>query len=45
VALDITASIVSAYRLSTSEVKLSELNSDIPGLDMVLKDVNKLRKL
>jgi hypothetical protein len=45
VALECMASIASVYRLSTSKVKLSELNSDIPGLDKLLKHKNKLRKL
>jgi hypothetical protein len=33
-----TASIASAYRLSTSKITLSELNNDLPGLDRLLKD-------
>jgi hypothetical protein len=32
-ACDFTASIASAYRLATGKVTLSDLNSDIPGLD------------
>jgi hypothetical protein len=32
-----TASIASAYRMSTSKITLSELNKDIPGLDRLLK--------
>jgi hypothetical protein len=43
-ALEFTASIASAYRLSTSKVKLSELNSDIPSLDRLLKHKKRLRK-
>jgi hypothetical protein len=35
----------SAYRLSASKVKLSELNTDIPGLDRLLKHKQGLRKL
>jgi hypothetical protein len=45
VELKFTASIASAYRLSTSKVKLSELNRDIPGLDRFLKHKKRLRKL
>jgi hypothetical protein len=44
-ALEFTASIASAYRLSTSKVKLAELNSDVPGLDRLLKHKKRLRKL
>jgi hypothetical protein len=44
-ALKFTASIASAYRPSTSKVKISELNSDIPGLDKLLKHKKRLRKL
>jgi hypothetical protein len=32
-----TASIASAYRLSTSKVTLSDINNDLPGLDHLLK--------
>jgi hypothetical protein len=32
-ARDFTASIASAYRLSTSKITLSDLNKDIPGLE------------
>jgi hypothetical protein len=32
-----TASIASAYRLSTSKITFSDLNSDLPGLDRLLK--------
>jgi hypothetical protein len=35
-ALEFTASIASAYRLSTSKAKLSEQNSGIPGLDRLV---------
>jgi hypothetical protein len=34
---DFTASIASAYRLSTSKITLSELNSNLPGLRQLLK--------
>jgi hypothetical protein len=44
-AREFTASIASAYRLSASKVELSELNSYIPGLDMLLKHKKRLRKL
>jgi hypothetical protein len=40
-----TASIASAYRLSTSKITLSELNSDPPGLDRLLKYKKRMRKL
>jgi hypothetical protein len=45
VAYYFTASIASAYRLSTSEVTLLEINNDIPGLDCLLKCKQRLRKL
>jgi hypothetical protein len=44
-ARDFTASIASAYRLATSKVTLSDMNSDLPGLDRLLKHKRKLRKL
>jgi hypothetical protein len=44
-ALEFTASIASVYRLSTNKVKISELKSDIPGLDKLLKHKKRLRKL
>jgi hypothetical protein len=44
-ARDFTASIVSAYRLATSKVTLSDINNDIPGLDRLLKHKRRLRKL
>jgi hypothetical protein len=31
-----TAFIASAYRLSASQITLSELNNDLPGLDQLL---------
>jgi hypothetical protein len=34
---DFTASIASAYRLSTNKITLSDINNDIPGLDRLLK--------
>jgi hypothetical protein len=39
-----TASVASAYRLSTSKVTLSDIN-DLPGLDHLLKHKQRLRKL
>jgi hypothetical protein len=39
-----TASIASAYRLSTIKITLSELNKDIPGLDRLLKYKRRMRK-
>jgi hypothetical protein len=44
-AFEFTASLATAYRLSTSKFKLSEVNSDIPGLDRLLKHNKRLRKL
>jgi hypothetical protein len=44
-ARDFTASVASAYRLSTSKVTLSDINNDIPGLDRLLKHKRKVRKL
>jgi hypothetical protein len=44
-ARDFTASIASAYRLSTSKITLLDLNNDIPGLDRLLKHKQRLRKL
>jgi hypothetical protein len=35
-ARDFTASIASAYRLSTNKITLSDINNDIPGLDRLL---------
>jgi hypothetical protein len=43
-AREFTASSASAYRLSTSQVKLDELNHD-PGLDRLLEHKKRLRKL
>jgi hypothetical protein len=40
-----TASITSAYRLSTSNITLSELNDELPGLDMLLQYKKRMRKL
>jgi hypothetical protein len=40
-----TASIASAYRLSTSKNTLSELNNDLPGLVRLLKYKKSMRKL
>jgi hypothetical protein len=44
-ARDFTAPIVSACRLQTRKVSLSDLNSDLPGLDRLLKYKQRLRKL
>jgi hypothetical protein len=44
-AREFAASIASAYRLSTSKITLSDLNSDLPGLVRVLKHKQRLRKL
>jgi hypothetical protein len=40
-----TASIASAYRLSTNKIILSDLNNDIPALDRLLRYKKKMRKL
>jgi hypothetical protein len=40
-----TASIASAYRLSTSKITLADLNSGLPGLDRLLKCKKRMRKL
>jgi hypothetical protein len=40
-----TASIASSYGLATSKVTLSDLNSDLPALDRLLKHKQRLRKL
>jgi hypothetical protein len=42
---DFTFSIASAYRLLTSKVTLSDINNDLPGLDLLLKHKQRLRKL
>jgi hypothetical protein len=44
-ARDFSASIASAYRLSTSKITLLDLNNDLPGLDRLLKHKQRLRKL
>jgi hypothetical protein len=42
---DLTASIASVYRLSTSKITLLDINNDLPGLDRLLKHKQRLRKL
>jgi hypothetical protein len=44
-ARDFTASIASAYKLSTSKITLSDLNTNIPSAENLLKHTRKLRKL
>jgi hypothetical protein len=44
-ACDFTASIVSAYRLAKSKGKLSDMYSNLPGLDRLLKHKQRLRRL
>jgi hypothetical protein len=44
-AREFAASTASAYRLSTCKITVSDLNSDLPGLDRLLKHKQKLRKL
>jgi hypothetical protein len=43
--LDFTAFVVSAYRLSTRKITLSDLNFDLPGPESLLKHKHTLRKL
>jgi hypothetical protein len=40
-----TASIASAYRLSPRKITLTDLNSDLPGLDRLLKYKKRITKL
>jgi hypothetical protein len=42
---EFTASIALAYRLSTSKITISEVNTELPGLDRLLKQKQRLRKL
>jgi hypothetical protein len=42
---DFTASIASAYRLSTSKITVFDINNDLPGLDRLLYHKQRLRKL
>jgi hypothetical protein len=44
-ARDVTASIPSAYRLTTSKITLLDLNKGIPALESLLKHKRRLRKL
>jgi hypothetical protein len=44
-ARDFTASVASTCRLSTCKVTLSDVNNDLPGLDRLLKHMQRLRKL
>jgi hypothetical protein len=44
-ARDFTASVASAYRLSTCKITLSGLNNNLPGLDRLLKYKKRMRKL
>jgi hypothetical protein len=44
-ACDFTASISSVYRLSTSKDTSSDLKTDLPGLDQLLKYTKRLRNL
>jgi hypothetical protein len=44
-ARDSTASIASVYRLSTSEITLSDFNTALPGLEILLKHKRRLKKL
>ena len=40
-----TASISLAYKLSTHKATLYELNNNLPGLDRLLRETQRLRKL
>jgi hypothetical protein len=42
---EFSASIDSAYRLSASKITLLDLNNDLPGLDRLLRQKKRLRKL
>jgi len=42
---DFTASISSAYKLSTHKATLYELNNNLPGLDRLLREKQRFRKL
>jgi hypothetical protein len=44
-ASEFSASIASAYRLSTSKITLLDLNNELPGLDRLLRHKQRLRKL
>jgi hypothetical protein len=43
-ARDFTASVISAYSLTTSKSTLSDKNSNLPGLNQLLKHKRRLRK-
>jgi hypothetical protein len=42
-AREFTASIASVYRFLTHKVTISKVNADLPGLDQLLKQKQKLR--
>jgi hypothetical protein len=42
---DFTASIASAYRLSTRKITLFDTNNDLPGLERLLKHKQRLRNM
>jgi hypothetical protein len=44
-ASDFTASNALAYRLATSKITLTDLSSDLPGQDWLLKYEKRMRKL
>ncbi|PNF42024.1 hypothetical protein B7P43_G12302 [Cryptotermes secundus] len=44
-ARDFAASIATAYKLSTSKITLSDINNELPGLDLLRKYKQRLRKL
>jgi hypothetical protein len=44
-AREFIAPLASAYRLSTSNITVSDFNRDLPGLDRLLKHKEMLRKL
>jgi hypothetical protein len=44
-AYNFTASVISAHRMSTYKLTLSELNNELPGLDRLLQHKQGLTKL
>jgi hypothetical protein len=44
-ARDFTESVASAYRLATNKITLTDLRSDLPGPDRLLKYKKRMKKL
>jgi hypothetical protein len=42
-ARDFTASIATVYRLSTNKITLLDINDNVPGLDRLLQDKQRIR--